>query len=105
MTVPIPQPAWTFRTLPGCCQLASEPRRTLPHDHQGPRRILESEYGYHVGGNMYLGVVHASLDRPRLIKVPVLQEELELVVADQISKGLALSYSVPGPAAPFRLPA
>ena len=55
--------------------------------------------------SMYLGVVHATLTRPRLIRVPRMAFEMEGIVADQVAKGLAVSASEPGGAAPFRLPA
>ena len=54
--------------------------------------------------SMYLGVVHATLTRPRLIRVPRMAFEMEGIVADQVAKGLAVSASENG-TAPFRLPA
>ena len=68
------------------------------------RYILESEYGCHIGDNMFLGVCHPDLPKPRLIRVPRLQDEVDLVVADQIWRGQALSAAEPGPYAQFRLP-
>ncbi len=68
------------------------------------RFILECEYGYAVGGNMYLAIVHPGLAKPRLVRVPLLQEEMEMLVEDQVSRGLALCAARPGPDAPFELP-
>ena len=68
------------------------------------RYILESEYGYAVGENLYLGVVHKDLPAPRLIRVPYMQEEMLLIAEDQIRRGKAVSYAVPGADARFRLP-
>ena len=67
------------------------------------RYILESEYGYTVGSNLFLGVVHPSLVKPRLIRVPYLQEEILLMVEDQRAQGKALSANA-GPNAAFVLP-
>ncbi|MGB1944963.1 MAG: hypothetical protein ACPHM0_04670, partial [Flavobacteriales bacterium] len=53
---------------------------------------------------LFLGVVHPTQDKPRLIRMPYLREEIEAIVEDQISRGLAVSTAVPGAAAPFRLP-
>ena len=66
--------------------------------------ILESEYGYVVGENLYLGVVHPDLPAPRLIRVPYMQEEMLLIVEDQIWQRKAVSFAQPGPDAQFRLP-
>ena len=66
--------------------------------------ILETEYGYVVGENLYLGVVHQDLPAPRLIKVPYMQEEMLLIAEDQIRKRQAVSFAQPGPNAQFRLP-
>ena len=66
--------------------------------------ILESEYGYAVGENLYLGVVHKDLPAPRLIRVPYMQEEMLLIAEDQIRQGKAVSYALPGAEARFRLP-
>ena len=65
--------------------------------------ICESEYGLKID-NLFLGVVHPSQDKPRLIRMPYLCEEIEAIVEDQISRGLAVSGAVPGGAAPFRIP-
>ena len=54
---------------------------------------------------MYLGVVHATLTRPRLIRAPRIAFEMEDIVADQVAKGLAVSAPEPDGTAPFRLPA
>ena len=68
------------------------------------RYILEGEYGYVIGDHMYLAIVHKTLAKPRLVKVPRLQEEIELIVEDQMSRGLAVSAVKPGPNTPFVLP-
>ena len=68
------------------------------------RYILESEYGYVVGENLYLGVVHPDLPAPRLIRVPYMQEEMLLIAEDQIRQRHAVSFAQPGPNAQFRLP-
>ena len=65
--------------------------------------ILESEYGYSVA-KMYLAQVHPSLNRPRLIDVPKLQLHVDLVVEDQIERGLAVAAARPGEFARFELP-
>ena len=65
--------------------------------------ICESEYGLTID-SLFLGVVHPTQDKPRLIRMPYLREEIEAIVEDQISRGLAVSAAVPGAAAPFRLP-
>ena len=72
--------------------------------HPGFAYILETENARTVN-SMYLGVVHATLTRPRLIRVPRMPFEMAGIVADQVAKGLAVSASEPGGAAPFRLPA
>ena len=68
------------------------------------RYILESEYGYSIGENLFLGVVHPDLPAPRLIRVPYMQAEMLLIVEDQIRLGKAVSFAVPGTDARFRLP-
>ena len=65
--------------------------------------ICESEYDLRID-SMFLGVVHPSQDKPRLIKMPYLREEIEMIVEDQILRGLAVSSAITGAAAPFRLP-
>ena len=55
------------------------------------RWILEAAYGLMVGERMYLAVVHTDLSKPRLVKIPHLEEEVEAVIADQLEKGLAVS--------------
>ena len=65
--------------------------------------ICESEYGLKID-NLFLGVVHPTQDKPRLIRIPYLREEIEAIVEDQISRGLAVSGAVPGDTAPFRIP-
>ena len=63
--------------------------------------MLETEYGMRVS-SMWLGQVHPCLARARLIQVPSMQEELELIVEDQILTGGALSGALPD--ATFALP-
>ena len=65
--------------------------------------MLETEMGLNVGG-MFLGQVHPSLLRARLIELPNMDEELELIVEDQIHRGDARCRAVPGDNAPFILP-
>ena len=65
--------------------------------------ILSTEYGYDVS-RMYLGQVHPTLSRARLIEVPKLEEHMALLIEDQISRGLAVSEAAPGPDSPFLLP-
>ena len=66
------------------------------------RYILESEYDLHIGENMFLGVCHPELQRPRLIRVQNLQSEVEIIVRDQIARGHATSAAEID--ALFRLP-
>ena len=63
--------------------------------------MLETEFGFRVGA-MYLGQVHPCLPRARLITVPCMREELELMVEDQIHRGDAFSGALPD--ATFALP-
>lgn len=63
--------------------------------------MLETEYGFVVSG-MYLGQVHPCLPRARLIEVPCMKAELELIVEDQINLGEAISGALPE--ARFALP-
>ena len=65
--------------------------------------MLESENGLRVNA-MFLGQVHPSLPRTRLISVPCMRDEIDLIVADQIARGEAVSEAVPGADAPFVLP-
>lgn len=65
--------------------------------------ICESEYGLKID-SLFLGVVHPTQEKPRLIRMPYMREEIEMVVEDQITKGLAVSSAIPGAAALFRLP-
>ena len=66
--------------------------------------MLESENGLRVNA-MFLGQVHPSLPRARLISVPCMQrDEIALIVQDQIALGEAVSQAVPGADAPFVLP-
>ena len=67
------------------------------------RSILESEYGYTIGENLFLGVVHPHLPTPRLIRVPYMQEEMLLIVEDQMRQRKAVSFAQPGPNAAFVL--
>ena len=65
--------------------------------------ILEHEYDS-VVAKMYLGHVHPNLGRGRLLEVPKLQGHMQLLVEDQIQRGLAVSAASAGPNAPFVLP-
>ena len=64
--------------------------------------MLETEYGLRVSA-MYLGQVHPCLPRARLIEVPCMRDELELIVEDQVARGEAIGAALP--AAFFSLPA
>ena len=65
--------------------------------------MLETENSLRVSA-MFLGQVHPSLPKARLIRVPCMKEELDLIVADQIARGEAVSEALPGKDAPFVLP-
>ena len=65
--------------------------------------ICESEYGMKID-TLFLGVVHPSQNMPRLVRMPDVREEIELIVEDQLSKGLAVSAAKPGATAPFQIP-
>ena len=65
--------------------------------------MLETENGLRVS-SMFLGQVHPSLPRGRLIRVPCMREEIEFIVEDQIARGEAVSAALPGEDAPFVLP-
>ena len=78
--------------------------RCVQFKHPTTWYILESEYGYVVGENLYLGVVHNDLPTPRLIRVAYMQDEMLLVVEDQMRQRKAVSFAQPGPDAQFRLP-
>ena len=65
--------------------------------------MLESEAGFRVA-SMYLGQVHPSLARGRLIEVPPMAEEMSLIVEDQIELGHAVCRAVTGADAQFGLP-
>jgi len=65
--------------------------------------MLESEAGFRVA-SMYLGQVHPSLARGRLIEVPPMAEEMSLIVEDQIELGHAVCRAVTGADAQFVLP-
>ena len=56
--------------------------------------MLETEFGMRVS-SMWLGQVHPCLARAKLIQVPSMQEELELIVEDQIHRGDAFSGALP----------
>ena len=64
--------------------------------------MLETEYGLRVSA-MWLGQVHPCLPRARLIEVPCMRDELELIVEDQVARGEAIGAALP--AAFFSLPA
>ena len=68
------------------------------------RYILESEYGFYIGENMYLGVCHPESQTPSLIRVPLLQVEIDIIIRDQIARGYAMSAAEPELNTPFRLP-
>lgn len=63
--------------------------------------MLETEYGLKAS-SMYLGQVHPCLPRARLIEVPCMRDELQLIVEDQIDLGEAISGGLPD--ARFKLP-
>ena len=65
---------------------------------------MESEYDGLRIAKMFLGQVHPTLGRGRLIEVPALDDYLSLMIEDQIEKGLATSECSPGPNAEFVLP-
>ena len=65
--------------------------------------ILEQEYDAIVV-QMFLGHVHPTLGRGRLLEVPKMPEHMQLLVDDQIARGLAVSEATTGPNAPFVLP-
>ena len=65
------------------------------------RWMLETEFGMRVS-SMWLGQVHPCLARAKLIQVPSMREELELIVEDQIQRGDAFSGALPD--AMFALP-
>ena len=77
---------------------------SLQFKHPTTWYILESEYGFVVGENLFLGVVHKSLAAPRLIRVPYMQDEMLLIAEDQIRQRKAVSFARPGPDARFLLP-
>ena len=68
------------------------------------RWILESEYFLDVA-MMALGQVHPELSAPRLIRVPRIAEEMDLLIEHQVEMGLAWPDPSPGENAPFVLPA
>ena len=68
------------------------------------RWVLESEYGIEVS-MMALGQVHPELSAPCLIRVPRMEEEMELLIQHQVELGLAFPDPSPGENAPFVLPA
>ena len=67
------------------------------------RSILEDEYDYRVR-LMLLGQVHPELAGPKIIFVPRMEEELQLVVEDQVARRLAWPEPRPGETAEFALP-
>lgn len=62
--------------------------------------ILETEYGYTVS-SMYLAQVHPGLLRPKLISIPRMDQEIELLVEHEIQCGRA-TQPKPG-AIPFEV--
>ena len=65
--------------------------------------MLETENGLCVKA-MFLGQVHPLLPKARLIRVPCMEHEIKLIVADQLARGEAVSEALPGEDAPFTLP-
>ena len=65
--------------------------------------ICESEYNL-VIDSLFLGVVHPTQDKARLIRIPYLYEEIIAIVEHQLVMGFAVSHGIPGANAPFRLP-
>lgn len=65
--------------------------------------MLETENGLCVNA-VFLGQVHPSLPRARLIRVPCMRDEIELIVADQIALGEVASEALSDEDAPFTLP-
>ena len=68
------------------------------------RHIVETEYGLRVGEHMYLAIVRPTLSKPRLLQVPRLDAEIQLLIEDQVSGGLAFCSARPSPDAPFEIP-
>ena len=66
------------------------------------RFILQTESSMTVHA-MYLAQVHPSLATGRLVEVPAMNEELELLVEDQVTRGLARCDAFAGSDAPFVL--
>ena len=62
----------------------------------------ETEYDGMRVSKMYIGLVHPCLPRARLIEVPCMREEVELIVEDQIERDEAISGALPD--ARFALP-
>ena len=63
--------------------------------------MLESEYGFNVSG-MYLAIVHPDMPGPRILQVPVLDDEMRAIHAYEISCGRA-TESLAGESALFSL--
>ena len=68
------------------------------------RRIVGAEYGLCVGEHMYLAIVHPTLSKPRLLQVPRLDAEIQLLIEDQVSMDLAVCAAMPSPDAQFAIP-
>ena len=64
--------------------------------------MLETENGLRVKA-LFLGQVHPSLPKARLVRVPCMEDEINLIVADQLARGEAVSEALPGVDAPFTL--
>ena len=67
-------------------------------------RIAETEDALPVGEHIYLAIVHPTLSKPRLLHVPQLGAEIQWLIEDQVSRGLAFCSAVPGAEAPFAIP-
>lgn len=68
------------------------------------RKILEDEYNFRVT-LMLLGQVHPERNGPCVIRVPRMDEELQLIEEDQVARSLAWPEPRPGEDAKFELPA
>ena len=65
--------------------------------------MLETENGLRVKA-LFLGQVHPSRPKVRLIRIPCMEDEINLIVADQLARGETVSEALPGVDAPFTLP-
>ena len=92
--------AWSPYSLGTHC---ARPARLYALQLNVYRSILEDEYNYRVS-LMLLGQVHPELAGPKIIFVPRMEEELQLVVEDQVARHLAWPEPRPGQNAEFALP-